>query len=148
MMDSAHFEQDEDGEYHRAETEFWTDALKAARRRELGRGKLDKLTRSMDPLALHQLVRRVRKRLEAADNDDQRSDALRKLWRTTHAGSENFPKRFLEIAKRHRPSTAAIEIVAASYNYQPDSVRTVLKRNGFSLESDEAPQDYLSRHRI
>jgi hypothetical protein len=53
MLNSAHSQRDEDREYHQAETEFWTDALKAARHRELGRGKLDKLTRSMDPLALH-----------------------------------------------------------------------------------------------
>ncbi len=41
----------------------------------------------------------------------------------------------------------AFEILGLSYDYQPDSIRTILKRAGFSLQSDEVPEEYLSQHR-
>ncbi len=142
MAQSHRFELDPDGEYHQADTEYWDAMLKIARKRKLGRGALDKLRRAMDPLVLHLLYRTLRQRLEAATSHEERARALARFWKTT-GGSTRYPKQLDDIVKRHRPGTAALEIVADRYGYtSPDSLRTIFKRHHFRLQSDEIPQRY------
>jgi len=113
---------------------FWNDLLSQVRSQKVGRGHLDKLTRTMDPLTLHILFIQLRVALERARTDEDRKLALKKPWKMMK-GTVRVPERLEEIAVTNKPTDAALQVVASAYGYQPESLKTIFHRNGFSLRA-------------